>query len=138
VQSPTPEAYRQVTEAQLEIYRQKYDVFRHLDNLRWQVPTVVVSAASVLLGLGQGSQSSPTGWSLSIAGLLCFFGSFAIWRIRSGIKKNGAVLEEAAKAVGDQSIPEFKRGATFVLMWLLCLLGFVGGVIGVLMWCHLV
>ncbi len=35
----------------LEIYKQRYDTFRHLDRLRWQMFQIAVGAAALILGL---------------------------------------------------------------------------------------
>ncbi len=53
----------------LEIYRQKYEVFRHLDRLRWQLPTIALPAGGVVLGLANNGNDWPYWWAL----MLCLF-----------------------------------------------------------------
>ena len=117
----------------LEIYRQKYEVFRHFDKLRWQIPTFTLGAGSLLLAFAPRKGEQPAWWSFVILGILLFFSSFAVFRVRMGIFKNHSALDAAAKAIGDTTIPaQPKYGATWWLSILLMLAGFASVTVGVL------
>ena len=110
-------------EAHLEIYRQKYAVFRHLDTLRWQIPTFLLGAGSLLLAFASRPGQPPEKWSFFVVSLLAsLFSSFAVYRVRRGIRNNHAALDSAARSIGDRSIPKPGRfGATWWLSVLLFL-----------------
>ena len=48
------------TEA-LEIYKQRYDTYRHLDKLRWQMFQIAVGSGSVVLAFGRGNPATLIG-----------------------------------------------------------------------------
>ena len=41
---------------ELEIYRQRYETYRHLDRLRWLMLQIVVGAGSLILVFARGGQ----------------------------------------------------------------------------------
>jgi len=90
---------------QTEIYRQRYETFRHLDKLRWQMLQIAVATGSLSLALGRGAEAKPQGWVFVIAGLVLFVLALAMERIRYGITMNNIVLKEVGAAIGDHSIP---------------------------------
>ena len=47
------------TEEDRVIYIQRYETFRHFDTLRWQIPTIVLTGGSVLLGLTSKNNLPP-------------------------------------------------------------------------------
>ena len=114
---------------QLEIYRQKYEVYRHLDKLRWNVPTISLAAGTVLLTFS-GENDSPKWWAFVVFGILLLFSSYAVFRMRKGIAKNHQTLVEFASILGDNSISELKKrgGAT----WWLAIVMFVGGLAAII------
>lgn len=84
-----------------EVYKQRYETFRHLDKLRWQM--VQIAAPTVAGILAVGVQQSLTGlWSVwaTIGSVLTVLG-ISMDRINRGIVKNNVSLAEAAKSVGD-------------------------------------
>jgi hypothetical protein len=115
-------------EAELEIYRQKYGVFRHLDSLRWQIPTFTLGAGALLLAFAAEPGKPPAQWSFFAFAALALFSSFAVFRVRKGIRKNHVALHIAAEKIGDYSIPEPARfGATWWLSAIM-LLAAVGSI----------
>ena len=42
------------TKEELEIYKQRYETYRHFDKLRWQMLQIAVGAGSVVLAFGGG------------------------------------------------------------------------------------
>lgn len=122
-----------IQEAELEIYRQKCAVFRHLDTLRWQIPIIMLGAGTLLLAFASERNRPPATWSFFVFSLLALFSSFAVFRVRKGIHKNHVALDAAARKVGDESIPEPGRfGATWWLSVLLLLAAAGAALIGFL------
>lgn len=121
---------------ELEIYRQKYEVFRHFDNLRWHIPTLTLTAGSLLIALSAPKDQPPAWWSFVIFGLLSLFASFAVFRVRKGIINNHVALDAVARAIGDTTIPppKMRFGATWLLSVLLIMFGIAAVVVGIARW----
>lgn len=93
------------TSDQTEIYRQRFETFRHLDKLRWQMLQIAIAAGSLSLAIGRGTEAKPQGWMFVIVGLMLLVLGMVMERIRYGINKNNIALKEAGAAIGDHSIP---------------------------------
>ena len=117
------------TKEELEIYKQRYETYRHFDKLRWQMLQIAVGAGSVVLAFGGGS-SGPDWWVLAVVGLLLVIFGFVMERIRHGILMNGTVLKKVGELVGDVDIPpttawwknsSFWIASAIVALGLLCI-----------------
>ncbi len=118
------------TNEELEVYKQRYETFRHLDKLRWQMLQIAVAVGSLVLAFGKGGSTGPDWWVWAVVGLLLFIFGFVMIRIGHGISMNGRVLKNAAELVGDGDIPltaawwkasSFWVAATIMVLGLLCL-----------------
>ena len=103
--------------AELEIYRQRYETFRHLDRLRWQMLPVAGGAGAVILAFARQG-ATPEWWAFMIVGFLLTISGWAMQRIGQGIKKNGAVLRQHAAVVGDAGIPAPAKWYNSVAAWI--------------------
>jgi len=92
-------------EIALEIYRQKYENFRHFDRLRWQSPGVGLATGSAVLALAREADGLPAWWALVIFGGLSILIYFVMFRIRKGLEKNRDALDFVARILGDDSVP---------------------------------
>ena len=92
------------TPAELEIYRQRYETYRHLDRLRWQMLPVAVGAGAAILAFAR-YRSEPVWWMFLGVGLLLVISGVAMRRIGQGINRNGEVLRKIAATIGDKDIP---------------------------------
>ena len=101
--------------ADIEIYKQKYENFRHFDKLRWQAPALALAiTAGVFTFLARTDLHS---W---VVALLLIFLAITIWlcaflmkRINLRIEQNRDALAAVAKRIGDDAIPEsMKHGAS--------------------------
>lgn len=116
-----------VTPEKLEIYKQRYDTYRHLDRLRWQIFQIAVGAGTLTLAFARGA-GKPDWWVFTIVGLmLCLFG-IVMWRIGRGIKKNGEVLSKIGSELGDNFIPVVTNWWKSVSQWIAVILIAAGGV----------
>ena len=121
------------TTEMLEIYKQRYDTYRHLDRLRWQVFQIAVGAGTLTLAFARGADK-PGWWVLTIVGfMLCIFG-IVMLRIGHGIKKNGETLRKIGNEIGDDSIPVTKKWWKSVSQLIAVLLIASGGLCLFLAW----
>lgn len=123
-----------------QIYQQRYETYRHLDRLRWQMFQIAVATGSVVLAFGKGSGSTPDWWVIAAVGVL--FASFGIVmeRIRCGISKNGDILRAAAEVIGDTGIPVASSGmknVSFLIAITLIALGVLCLVISIVRFCEM-
>ncbi|HUP62696.1 MAG TPA: hypothetical protein VNA69_20005 [Thermoanaerobaculia bacterium] len=112
----------------IEIYKQKYENFRHFDRLRWQAPGLALAITAGVLAIL--TQSEIRDW---IASLLFFFLAIVMWlcaylmkRINIRLEENRDVLEKVAAKIGDTDIPgRARHGAAdrFVILLRLVSLG---------------
>ena len=108
---------------ELEIYKQRYETFRYLDRLRWQMLQIAVIVGSLILAYGKDG-SEPARWVFAVVGaLLMIFGSTML-KIRHGINMNNQVLHKAATRVGDTEIPPVSKWWKSIGWWIsLALIG---------------
>ena len=115
------------TTDELEIYKQRYQTYRHLDRLRWQMLQIAVGAGSLILAFAKGA-STPEWWVFSVVGLMLIIFGSAMFRIGHGIKMNGQVLSKAATLVGDTDIPSVSKWWKSVSFWIASIL-IVSGIV---------
>ena len=113
------------------IYQERYATFRHLDGLRWQLPTLALTGGSIFLSLSTTSGDPvPPWWAILLFGVLCVITSYAVQRIRDGIIANSTVLSKVGKKIGDNDIPIPGRfggatGALTLFLWALSFTCFI-------------
>ena len=105
-----------------EIYRQRYETFRHLDKLRWQMLQITVAIGSIFTLILRITDGAPEWWFIGGLGLILVANGFAMLRINSGIKKNGSILQEFGKKIGDISIPSISPSWKASSHWLAILI----------------
>lgn len=110
-----------VTNNQIEVYKQRYETYRHLDRLRWQMLQIAVGGSSLILAFARGDNEADR-WVFAVAGILLVMFGLVMMRIGHGINRNGEVLSKAAKAVGDVNIPSTSRYIKSIAFWIACVL----------------
>lgn len=118
---------------QIEVYKQRYETYRHLDRLRWQMLQIAVGAGSLILAFA-GGDSEPAWWIFAAVGLLLIIFGSVMLRIGHGINMNGKVLSKAASAVGDVDIPSTSKRWKSVSFWVACVLIVLGSACVVSAW----
>ena len=102
----------------VEIYRQRYETFRHLDKLHWQMLHISIAAGAAAAALTTSSFISSIWWPIFGLGVMWSIFGLIMRQIRSGILTNNLHLKNAAELIGDTGIPDNKRGiksvSTFV------------------------
>lgn len=120
--------YKKPTIEKLEIYKQRYETFRHLDKLRWQMLQIAIATGSVVLVFGKDDSTKPGWWAWFVVGIILLILGFAMGRIGHGIKKNGEVLRSAGNAIGDIDIPKESsnlKSSSFWIMTIMIVAGLV-------------
>ena len=100
------------------IYQQRYEVYRHLDRLRWQMMQIGITAGSIALTFGSKTVGNPEWWVWLAVGIVLFFTGAAMMRIGSGIRANAKILCIAGKVIGDVNIPGKSPGRQSVAFWI--------------------
>ena len=110
----------------LEIYRQRYATFRHLDRLRWQLLQISVGVGSLALVFTTNGSVSPAWWTIfSLGWMFIIFGS-VMERIRKGLNKNNEILRDVAIQIGDKGIPVASKpwkSIAGLIAWILIIVG---------------
>jgi len=122
----------------LEIYSQRYETFRHLDKLRWQMLQIAVATGAVVLALGKEGSSMPSWWIWAAIGLVFLLCGTAMLKIGEGIRKNGVALHQAGKEIGDEEIPIPSTGWRSVSVWVAGILVIIGVICIALSFCLLI
>ncbi len=94
-----------MTDDNVEIYRQRYETFRHFDKLRWQMLQILVAVASATALLLRSSTGTIEWWFFCLLGASLLIIGFVMIRIGHGINANASVLKKAADAIGDDGVP---------------------------------
>ena len=102
----------------LEIYKQRYATFRHLDRLRWQLLQISVGVISLALVFTANSSVSPAWWALSGLGVMFIIFGLVMERIRLGLNKNNEVLRNVAIQIGDKDIPTISEPWRSIACWI--------------------
>ena len=109
------------------IYQQRYETFRYLDRLQWQIMQIGIVSSSVILTIRNSSEQSEAKMiTLAAAGLVLFSSGLAMKKIRFGIRENSLVLAEAGKEIGDAQIPSQRSNWKSVSAWISCVMAVIG------------
>ena len=107
-----------------EIYRQRYETFRHLDRLRWQMFQIAIAAGSAIYVVDNRT-GGPTRLAFLLAGIVLFILAAAMLRIGHGIKVNNTYLARAGTSLGDDGIPTSTGRVSTMIA---CAIAFAGAV----------
>jgi hypothetical protein len=102
----------------VEVYKQKYENFRHFDRLRWQMPGIAFAISAGVIALSVRPGVPLTLVTLLLLLMACGVGvcAFAMSRIRARLEENRTALIEVAVRVGDYRVARpGTASATFVL-----------------------
>ena len=107
-----------MTDKNLEIYRQRYETYRHFDKLRWQMLQILVAIASATALLLRYTTGTLEWWFFCLLGTSLLIIGFVMLRIGDGIRANNKVLKKAAEAIGDNRIPAVSNPWKSVAHWI--------------------
>ena len=113
-------------EADIEIYKERYETFRHLDKLRWQMLQLAIASSAAILSFGSnGAVIHP--WALSITGFVLISLGIVMEKISFGVWKNNKVLSEVGARIGDSEMPpqaKWYASASFMIALVMIFIGF--------------
>ncbi|NKB26396.1 MAG: hypothetical protein GKR99_02070 [Rhodobacteraceae bacterium] len=93
-------------EGKLERYRQRYETWRHLDKIRYQI----IQASIALLAAGavviNFSDNSLPFWFFLIVGLAAMMFWKVLYKVNDAIIGNGQALRDYGAAIGDEDLPD--------------------------------
>jgi hypothetical protein len=92
-------------ERALERYRQRYETWRHLDRVRYQIIQFAIAALAAFALFVQGTNGSIHPLALISLSLIFFFLSKVLSKVNDGIAVNGSALRDYGLEVGDERIP---------------------------------
>lgn len=125
----------------IEIYRQKYENFRHFDKLRWQMPGIALAIGAGVVAVS----ARPKVPLLLITLMLILMGSgtcvcaYAMHRIRERLEENRKALIEVGELIGDNCIalPAKQSGTRSLQRFLLCVAAcsFIGAAVTIVRMC---
>lgn len=94
-----------MSEESLELYRQRYETWRHLDRLRYSTIQITVGGAGAVIAALEILQSKPAIWIWFAFAIFLFVQWKSLGKINDAIIANGAALSEYGRQIGDDKIP---------------------------------
>lgn len=110
----------------IEVYRQRYETWRHLDKLRWQMLQLLVAIGSASAIVIRVAPNAVSGWFWILTGAAVLAIALILGRISEGIRANGSVLKKAGEIVGDTDLPDTSDMNKSLTHWLSLIIGGVG------------
>ena len=110
----------------IEIYKQRYETFRHFDRLKWQMFQIAITVGPITLAVAE--KYNRLSWGLIAVGVVWVVLGFVMKKIQKGILMNRETLRMSAEVIGDQGIPTNKHKRSMISEWvstLLILAGFI-------------
>ena len=107
-----------MSEENVEIYRQRYETFRHLDKLRWQMLQLLVAIASATALILRSTSGDIEWWFYFFLGVALVIIAFVMFRIGGGIRKNAETLKKAAEIIGDHGMPDVSNKWKSIAHWI--------------------
>jgi uncharacterized membrane protein len=112
----------------VEIYKERYETWRHLDRTRYQIIQLTIAlCAAALVGFENGYLISGP-WISGSAGIILGILWQVLAKVNSAIQKNGEALRIYGLAVGDDQIPDVSKKDFSIFFWiesLFAVFGFV-------------
>lgn len=109
-------------EDQLELYRQRYETWRHLDSQRYRTVQISASFVGAAAAVIVSANDVISWWILLALSILLILESRILTRINDAIHKNGDALREYGVAIGDKHLPDTSQRSNsifYYLEWLL-------------------
>ncbi|MCY4197233.1 MAG: hypothetical protein OXD33_10010 [Rhodobacteraceae bacterium] len=105
----------------MEIYRQRYETFRHLDKMRWQMLQILVAigTATTLILRSTSDSGSLAWWFFMFLGAGLVVLAIAMHKINQGLRKNGEALKAKGEVIGDTKIPDVSNQWASIAHWLM-------------------
>jgi hypothetical protein len=111
---------------EMEIYKQRYETFRHLDGMRYQVQNITILVGTLFAGYitNQEGAVHPI-FGLVVGSILVTF-AFTMRRVSKGIVANSKVLKTFGEKIGDTTLPEASMSWKTATYWSTLITFFIG------------
>ena len=93
------------TDSDIEVYRQRYETFRHLDRMRYQLLQILVALGAAIAIFFRFKSDPVEWWILMLVGAMIFLIGNAMSKVSSGLWANNDALRKIGRKVGDLDIP---------------------------------
>lgn len=115
----------------LEIYKERYATWRHLDTVRWQIVQILIALVSAAAAIAS-VKAIAIGWLFWIpVGLAVLAIAVVQHRVSKGIRANNTVLAEFGHKIGDTAIPDTSDARRSAVHWVTIVIGLAGvGLVG--------
>lgn len=95
--------------AKIEIYKERYETWRHLDRTRYQIVQLSIAlCAALVVGFESGLLKSEY-WLSGAASITLLLLWRVLAKVNLAIQKNGEALRAFGLAVGDDQIPDVSK-----------------------------
>ena len=111
---------------ELEIYKQRYETFRYLDRLRWQLIQLAVTIFTATALVVRATSGAIEWWFTLALSLALISIAASMQKISQGLRRNQTVLAKAAKSIGDDGIPDTGNPWKSVFHWIAIAIGCTG------------
>lgn len=92
-------------DSDIEIYRQRYDTFRHLDRMRYQLLQILVAFGGAVAIFFRFKSDPAEWWFLLLVGVMLLLIGYAMLRVSKGLWANNDALRKIGRKIGDTDIP---------------------------------
>ncbi len=106
-----------MVEHSVERYRQRYETWRHLDKIRYQIIQLAIGMGGAIALVIRATGTDIPFWLLTILAIIFFLLWMVLSKVNLAIRKNGASLQKYGEEVGDDDLPDVSqkdRSAVFL------------------------
>lgn len=104
------------------IYQQRYETWRYLDRLRWQIVQFLIAGVTGVIAIFGYIRAENYSWMYLAGGFFLIAVSLVMLKVNSGIRANGKVLHEVGVRIGDSDIPDVSHEDRSVDHWIAVIL----------------
>ena len=122
-------------ENDIEIYRQRYETFRHLDRMRFQLLQILVAVGAAAALFSRFRTTPAEWWAFALIGLMLLLIGNAMSKVSNGLWRNNEVLHDIAVKIGDNDIPKSvskKKSTSYRISLFVDMLGGLSLLIGLI------
>ena len=110
-----------------EIYRQRYETFRHFDRMRFQLLQILVAVGAAAALFFRFQTTPAEWWAFTLIGLMLLLIGNAMSKVSNGLWRNNEVLHDIAVKIGDNGIPKSVSKQKSVSYWISLFVQTLGG-----------
>lgn len=105
-------------ESDIEVYRQRYETFRHLDRMRFQLLQILVAFGAAAAIFFRFQPAPAEWWFFMLVGVMLSLIGSAMSKVSRGLWANNDALRKVGRKVGDIDIPAPTNKYRSVSYWI--------------------